>query len=594
MIRWKFVLTRVLVVAAVVTLLRWGMGPTVRFVTVRSMQLATGARVDIARADVGLFPPRVDYVDLRVADPRGRKAYRDLFRADSISLEIDGDAFLHRRWVIRHGRITGLEIGSRRATSGHFEEEPEADDPDSGPSLLSRIAGGAVDALGEQASELVDDLETVRRSREIRERWESEYRELEARAERLEGQVRQIRAEAKSVKNPLRDYPALDRAIAQANDLRAELLEVRRRIDGLPGQMHRDLASLEEAKRIDLEKVDRYLPDRGEDAGDFASELVAKAVRQRLRQLQEYLDHGRQIADLTVRSPKQERGRGETIDLVGAERPPSFLMRQCEVSGLLRSRGQIYTMTGVVENVTPTPERLLEPTHARLSLEDTSLTSEPLRLDYVRDRRGGNDVDRVTLLWPRSPARPAEWGSDEEIGIAVEGGERELWAQVIRDGDQIRGRLVSKQTGLRMRLRVAPRFATSPIAMSIDDRLSDVDRIEIDARFGGTWQVGGTWEAIDLRLESNLERVLREAADEAIAAQIEASRAKLAATIRRRHARHTEDLQEWIGTRQSEARHRLAAADRSIEEVFQSVTRGIGSAETYLGRLRDKLPTGLR
>src|SRR6056297_4345228 len=112
MIRWKFVLTRVLVVAAVVTLLRWGMGPTVRFVTVRSLQLATGARVDIARADVGWFPPRVDYVDLRVADPRGRKAHRDLFRADSISLEVDGDAFLHRRWVIRHGRIAGLEIGS--------------------------------------------------------------------------------------------------------------------------------------------------------------------------------------------------------------------------------------------------------------------------------------------------------------------------------------------------------------------------------------------------------------------------------------------------------------------------------------------------
>lgn len=588
MIRWKFVLTRVLILVAVVTLLRWGMGPTVRFLTVRSLQLATGARVDIAAADVGLFPPRVDYVDLRVADPRGRKAYRDLFRADSVSLEIDGNALMRRRWVVREGRIAGLEIGSRRDESGHFEREPEAIETDTGPSLLSRLCGGAVDGFEEQASELADDLETVRRSREIRARWESDYEDLELRAERLEGQVREIRAEARSVKNPLRDYPALDRAIARANDLRAELLDVRRRIDELPDQMRRDLASLEEAKRIDLEKVERHLPDRGEDAGDFASEMIAKAVRERLRQLQSYLDHARQIADLTVRAPKKERGRGEAIDLAGDSRPPSFLIRQCEISGMLRSRGQVYTVSGVVENVTPSPERLVEPTHARLLLEDTALTSQPLRLDYVRDRRGGSDVDRVTLLWPRSPARPAEWGSDKEIGIAVQGGNRELWAQVIRDGERIRGRLVSKQTGLRMRLRVGPRFATSPVAVSIDERLANVDRIEIDARFAGTW------DAVDLKLESNLERVLREAADEAIAAQLEASREKLTATIRRRHARHTEELQEWLGTRQSEARHRLAAADRSIEEVFQSVTRGIGSAESYLGRLRENLPAGLR
>ena len=413
MIRWKFLLTRLLIVAGVLMLLRWGLGPVARYVSQRAIEAATGARADIAEAEIGLFPPRLRFADVRVADPRTGKSDRDAWRADSIELEIDGDALLRRRWVARRGRISGLQIGSRRDTSGHFKPPPDADIEKSPAtsSMLSQLVRGGVDGLDAQASALVDELETVRRSRAIREKWESEFETLASRGKQLERQIRELRDQAKSVDNPLRDLPQFERALTRANEVRGELTAVKQKIDSLPERFRADLASLEEAKRIDLERVDRYVPGDLSEGGEFGVEVVRAAVRQRLEQFRGYLERGRELAGYTVVSPQADRVRGETFDLLGENRPPQVLVRHCEVSGLMRSGGRTYAVSGVVENLTPSPQRLREPTRARLLVESAGPEGpEVIRAEYVRDRRQGNRVDRLTLLWPQSEGHPMRLG----------------------------------------------------------------------------------------------------------------------------------------------------------------------------------------
>ena len=192
MIRSRFVLTRLIVVIAVIALLSLGLGPVVSYVTVRGLESATGAKVEIGQTQVELYPsPRIRFTDFAVADPRDEKAMRDAFRAETIELTIDGNAMLHRRWVASYGEITGLEIGSRRATSGHYAPvEEELEQVSDSPSMLSQLLGAAVSNVGDQAGEFANDLETVRRSKEIRSRWESEYQSLVVRARNLEKQIR--------------------------------------------------------------------------------------------------------------------------------------------------------------------------------------------------------------------------------------------------------------------------------------------------------------------------------------------------------------------------------------------------------------------
>ncbi len=111
MIRWRFLLTRLIIAVAVLMILAVGLGPVANYITVAGLQASTGARAEIGSTSVRLFPPSLRFTDVHVADPRDGKELRDAFMADSIDLAIDGDALLRRRWVIREGKISGLQIG---------------------------------------------------------------------------------------------------------------------------------------------------------------------------------------------------------------------------------------------------------------------------------------------------------------------------------------------------------------------------------------------------------------------------------------------------------------------------------------------------
>ena len=585
MIRWRFVLTRLIVVVAVLVLLRWGLGPVANYVTVSGLQNATGAKVQIGQTRVGLFPPSIQYSDVQIADPRDDKEMRDAFRADSIELAIDGNALLHRRWVAQSGRITGLQIGARRAVSGHLDDTDAVDSHErsSDPSLISRLLGAASDELEAQSKQFADELETVKQSRAIRARWEKEYEALVSRARNLEEQIRGVLDQAKGIENPLRDWPEFERTLARARQARAELSSVHEEIDALPHRMQADLVRLEQAKQADLEKVNRYVPGDLSDPSQFSVDVMAGAIRKQIQQVRGYLDGGRTLANYTVVAPENVRSRGVYHDLDRIDRP-EVMVRHCEVGGLMRAEGNVYALTGIVENLSPTPELLTEPTRARLRLEGP----EVVRVEFIRDRRGTNDVDLLTLHWPEMEAKPMRLGDDDKAGLEVSGGIRELWVQLRMQGKKIDGRLVSKQTGVQMGLNIDPKFADTAAATSLSQSLSAVDQIEIDATFAGTWS------DLDLQVKTNVGQILNRASRDAVDQQIRASKQMLAAKVDKAYADETMALQRWLGNQQSEARSLLANADKSIEAMSQKVLDEVGDADAYLGKLRSAIRGRLR
>ena len=84
--------------------------------------------------------------------------------------------------------------------------------------MLGQLLAGATDRLSGQAESIGQNLETVRRSREIRSRWENEYDTLVLRARNLEQQIRDVRDQARGIENPLRDWPELERTLARARE----------------------------------------------------------------------------------------------------------------------------------------------------------------------------------------------------------------------------------------------------------------------------------------------------------------------------------------------------------------------------------------
>ncbi|MEO1614365.1 MAG: TIGR03545 family protein [Planctomycetota bacterium] len=578
MIRWRYLVTRLILILAVLVLLRLGLGPAARYVTVKGLQSATGSKVDIGAADVGLFPPRIRYQDFQVADPRDGKEMRDAFRAATIELELDGQAMLHRRWVASNGRISGLQIGSRRDESGHFEpvdEDEEAYSLSDKPGQLSGMLSGITDRVEEQLEQTAEGLETVRRSREIKTRWEREYERLVKQAKSLEQKIRESKDSAKTIENPLRDWDNIGRTISLANESRTELQAVLTAIESIPGQFRADLMTLKTAKQADLDKVDAYIPGDLSQSQNMGVDLVADAVQKQIATIREYWEGGRTIAGYTVVAPENERKRGIDIDLVGDAKRPDVLVRRCEVQGLMRAGGDAYSLTGTVENLTPSPERLDQPLRAQLTLDGPKI----VRVDYVRDRRGGSDIDRLTLHWPQSDAEDMDLGDDGNTRLSISGGKREIWVQMRSEGDQVQGRFVSKQTGVRIGLDVNSQFADLPATRTLRNRLSEVDGITIDAGFQGTW------DDLSMNLNSNLGKLLKDATREALDEQIAVSKAKMRRKVEDTFATEHAKLLTWFNEQTSEVESLTAKADEVLQGMGRKLIDGVPSSEVTIGRM---------
>ena len=581
MIRWRYLFTRLLIVAIILALLTLALGPAAGYATARSLEKATGAKVEIDSASVGLFPPKITYRDLQIADPRSDKEMRNAFQAESIELEMDLNELLLRRWVAKSGRISGVQIGGLRTSSGHLEPSPSEDllnspSDQGGSSVLGNLIRSTASHVGNEAASMGRNLETVRRSAEIRSRWERDYDTLVVQARELEKQIRDIRDSARGIDNPLRDWEELDRTLAKGTQAREKLLVVRQAIDTLPERFQADLASMDEAKKIDLKNIDRYVPGDISNSDNFGVDLITSAIRDQVKSIRSYVDGGRALANYTVLAPDTGRVRGVNFDLDGHNYQPEMLIRQCSVDGMMRADGEAYVMEGTLENLTPTPELLDMPTRVRLRLEGRDV----VRVEYVRDRRDGTDSDLLTLHWPQTKSDGLRLGDDQDANISISGGNRELWVQIRTEGDQLEGRLVSKQTGIQMRLNVDPKYASSPAVNSLGNSLATVDNMNVDAKFTGTWS------DMDVSLTTNLGQIFHRAATEAIAGQMQATRAKLAAQVDQAYANETVQLRKWLTTRQAEARTLVASADKSIEEMSKKVIKELGDTDEYLGRLR--------
>ena len=121
-IRWRYLLPRLALVAAGVTIAQLGLPRLVRWSVIESGEHTVGAKVEVGDTRVSLLGGDVLLRDIRVANPRA--PMRNLVTADRCELDLDAGALLHKQAVVNHGALTGLRFGTPRDASGAVPSEP--------------------------------------------------------------------------------------------------------------------------------------------------------------------------------------------------------------------------------------------------------------------------------------------------------------------------------------------------------------------------------------------------------------------------------------------------------------------------------------
>ena len=496
-----------------------------------------GARVELDGADLGLFPIRVELTGLRVTNPR--RPMRNAVAAKRIAFRLDTRELVFGRTRIDEVAVEGAALDTPRATSGALATRKRRQEPGPFRRLTGQLElpGFRVPAVAEVLAK--GEVQSVSAARELERDAADSRQRLAGRAEDLpdEAQVRayrqrldRLRKEAEGTLASLvksggeaaklkRDIDAdVDRLQALKKDvdatrkrLKAKLAELRR----MPGEDARRLAT-------------RYGPS-AEGLGNVAEAFLGPKVAGWLRSgwywyavVEPYLAPARErlAKRREVTASKPLRGTGLDIHFASGPAEPTTVVREVVLSKAAKG-GEGLGLNGRITDMTPQPGLWPRP----LQVEVANPGGSPgFTLGAVLDHRDPAAAsDRIDLRVRGAPV--AGW-------VLGEGGPLPVRVQQGRSDIAVTGRLAEGQMDVRVEATVSDaRMAVGAegggeLARAVADALARVDRFTLSGR------ITGSPEDPRLRLESSLERPLRQAVTEVARARGKALEEALRGRVR--------------------------------------------------------------
>ncbi len=557
--RWKYVLPRVVVVAALVLAVRYGLDPLLKYAIVAGGEAALGAKVEVAELSTSLLDGRISIEGFAAANPQ--KPMRNIAEAERLHLNFDFAALAHKRLVVTSGLVRGLRFDTERAASGVLEIS-EKTDAEVGPSMFDPLVAAASESAtewfnglqGRVEEDLESKLATLRVVRELEDRWQQQYATLKSRAEELRTRAKLIEADFREAKkNPLRSLPQIEGMQKQLAATQAELKTTLAELQGLPAQAKADRLAVDAARKQD----EQFLRDAAKmaktDGAQLSQYLLGDVANGYISQTVGWVNTFRAWAPKS-KIERPSRARGTNVLFVD-RRLPKCLIERVALAGTARLDGRSLEITGLLTDAASEPQFHDQP--MQLSLTSTGAIDGDLVVTI--DRRDAVPHDTLTLDCPHLALGQRTLGQADKLAVSVAAGEASINAEVHLDGDALSGVITLKQSStLEAR---TPALRDDRLAAMLAESLREVDRMEAEVRLGGTLRKP-QWT-----IESNLGPQLAEGINGAVRRYLAERRDRLVAKV------------------QGKVDEQLAKLDAKRNEAQQELLAKLGEDQQLVGQL---------
>jgi uncharacterized protein (TIGR03545 family) len=391
-IRWKYVLPRLVALAAVAGAVRYGLDPALKWAAITGGEAALGAKVEIAELSTELRRGQLHVKGLAATNPS--KPLRNLVEAESLDLQLDAGALLRKRFVVRDGWARGLKFDSTRTASGALPDQPPASEEDAAPAWYAPLAAAAIEQgsawLGNVGTQVQDDLMAELKSPqladELEQRWPATLQELERRADALQVQGKQLERDFKEVKsNPLRHVDRLPQLQASLTQAAQEAQQLAARVQQLPQEADRDRQALDAARRHDEQVLRRQLQVESLDGDQLTAYLLGEQADGYLRTAIDGIRAARRLMPSNKTEVAAPRSRGTEISFIRQPRP-EMLIERLRLEGEARLGGQSWALSGELTDLASQPELHAAPAQ----LKFTGAGAFPLEVCVRMDSRSTN------------------------------------------------------------------------------------------------------------------------------------------------------------------------------------------------------------
>ncbi|MDP6447045.1 MAG: TIGR03545 family protein [Pirellulaceae bacterium] len=490
MIRWKYVVPRLLAVAAVALFVVFGLDPLLRWSLASLGSRIVGAKVEIDSVQTSLTHTKLKMTGLAVANPKS--PMENLAQADSVVVDLNSNAFFRRQFVVDQAAVHGLVVSAPRDESGELDDKQIQPPRDAG-FALPELNEQWVKQLGEDGAKgLIAELESVRLADQLAEKWKTRYETLEQQARMVPERIKWLRQlyERTDRNNPLQVAEALDSANRELVDLRAIVNNIRFQVRAAPNEARADWASLEAARQRDLTQLRQRFHLDALEEGKLSNYFLEAETQRRLATVFAWVNRCRQLLEVTS-EPEAKRFAGEDVHF--ASLPPDLWIRRMSIDGMADIDDKQFPFVAYATDVSTQPARLDRPTVLRLQAKGDVAVLAHATIDY----RLGVARQHYVIDIPELVMQERTWGDADKISLEVGRSRARIWCELTLEYGELAGRLIFQQPELdlqpRTRGRLGERFDNN-----LATALTNVNSLE------AVVSINGPPRRPKVELESNL------------------------------------------------------------------------------------------
>lgn len=607
-IRWKALLPLVVLLVVIIGGTILFLDPAVRRGVESGGTAAVGAKVDLAKAHVGILDGNVTFTGLQVTDPS--KPMTNLFEAEELVFDVGILPALEGKVVIDTMAARGLRFGTPRKVSGAIPRDPAPADGE--PSAVRKVVDDWMAQVKVPPLELstltqavnvdaisAESLATLRAALAVRDfadttkaRFTTGLRTLdprptidsaEALAKRLEkASLRTLgiagaRQAVTDVRRTIRDLDALnDKLKAFERGTKANVDTLGNRVEAVGAARAQDYAYARSLLRLPTFEIPAIGPQL---FSGLISEKVGE-VMYWVNMAESYIPPG--IERQMQKGPTRARASGTTVLFPKEKVYPTFLARLAELSLAIGGEGAAAgEYEARIVGATTQPAVYGAPTRFLVSRAAGKVGPRDARISGSLDHRTKTPRDSLSARLSGFPLPTMPLAG---LGAAVDLGDGTSELVLARDGDRLGGRWVWRSTAVTWtRDTTSQPRATTPAMRLVEDALwravARIDSVEIEARFTGS--VTAPQLAVRTNIADAVAGALKAQLGEEVRRAEQQVRAKVDQLVdaKVREARAAADqVRAQAETRLAEERTKLEAQKAALEARLKDLVRipGIG------------------
>lgn len=570
-----------------------------------------GAQVDLAQFQSSLFGGNAKMLGLQITDKE--QPEKNLIEIGEMRFEFLWDALLRAKIVINDASIIDIKLASPRKRKG-WVRPPEP--PGQESNALAKLENTVLTQLEDQNQEnllgsisqlaqgmdekdilknIEGELKAEKRINELKNSLKEKEKLWKERIDSLAGgdEFKKLEARAKELKfdtkNPVQFASDLKTIKEIAKEAEAKVNEIKKSgkdLKGDIGSFSRDISSIDDWVKQDIEDIEKRLKIPKLDAAAFSKSLFMKMFSDKLVSVQKYSELAKEYVPLPNKKKSEaekiiprERGKGRTYLFPVKTGYPLFWLKRSEITSRSTPGGLSGDLDGLITNVTNNQVLIDQPTLAQIKGSFPNQNIQGILGLAKMDHRKEPFEKSLELIVGSYPLKNLVLSNSKSVKLAV---------TETNTASQFNASLIGENINIELKNQFrSPEYAieadSSTTQRILNDVIGKISLITLDAN------AKGRWDKLRLDIDTNLGRAISDSFQAFMKTEIASIKEKIRAQVDSRIQGEKEKLEAEYAKLKNSVEKVMSKKDAEVDKAKSGVDKMMDSTSNKKSEAKDKL-----